>query len=85
MPTGVQHDEANTTLRLIQFLSDSADVDRLDQLASALSEPILRGALTTCLTADEVAALEARVARLRRTRRHPVPTTDWPAIPWPAM
>jgi len=63
----------------------SADVDRLDQLASALSEPILRGALTTCLTADEVAALEARVALLRRTRRHPVPTTDWPAIPWPAM
>ncbi|MFI8828054.1 SCO1664 family protein [Streptomyces sp. NPDC053431] len=41
--------------------------------------------LTGLLTGAEVAALRERVARLRRTGRHPVPSGEWPAIPWPPV
>ncbi|MEU7027489.1 SCO1664 family protein [Streptomyces sp. NPDC046275] len=37
------------------------------------------------LTAAEVAALRERVAGLRGTGRHPVPSGRWPAIPWPPV
>ena len=35
------------------------------------------------LTRREVAATVARVDRLLNTGRHPQPSQDWPAIPWP--
>ncbi|MGW4159330.1 SCO1664 family protein [Streptomyces sp. NPDC004788] len=41
--------------------------------------------LAGLLTAAEVAALRDRVAVLRRTGRHPVPSGQWPAIPWPPV
>ncbi|MER7517639.1 SCO1664 family protein [Streptomyces sp. NPDC126499] len=41
--------------------------------------------LAGLLTAAEVDALRARVALLRRTGRHPVPSGEWPAIPWPPV
>jgi uncharacterized repeat protein (TIGR03843 family) len=35
------------------------------------------------LTRAEVRRTRQRVAELLRTRRHPEPTGDWPALPWP--
>ncbi|MBT2399004.1 SCO1664 family protein [Streptomyces sp. ISL-100] len=37
------------------------------------------------ITPAEVAALRARVAALRDTGRHPEPSGEWPAIPWPPV
>jgi hypothetical protein len=42
------------------------------------------GATLRDLLADyEVAATLHRVRRLLSTRRHPMPSDDWPAVPWP--
>ena len=45
----------------------------------------LRDALDRRLSADEVAALRERCARLLEHGRMPLPSGDWPAIPWPAF
>ncbi|WP_280702904.1 SCO1664 family protein [Kitasatospora sp. GP82] len=37
------------------------------------------------LTKAELAAAAERVALLRRTARHPLPSPDWPSIPWPPV
>lgn len=37
------------------------------------------------LTAAELAAARARVDGLRRTGLHPLPSEDWPSIPWPPI
>lgn len=39
--------------------------------------------LATHLTRAEVTAARNRIERLLRTGRHPQPSEDWPAIPWP--
>lgn len=41
--------------------------------------------LAELITAEEVAAVRARVRTLRETARHPVPSGGWPAIPWPPV
>ncbi|MEW1549006.1 SCO1664 family protein [Streptomyces tsukubensis] len=41
--------------------------------------------LAELLTATEVDAVRVRVDRLRSTGTHPVPTGEWPAIPWPPV
>ncbi len=46
-------------------------------------EGCLGEALTSLLTGTEVRATVARVDRLLRTGRHPQPSDQWPAIPWP--
>jgi uncharacterized repeat protein (TIGR03843 family) len=43
----------------------------------------LGGQLAALLDADEVAATRQRVARMLRSRRHPEPNGQWPAVPWP--
>ena len=60
------------------------DLARLDALARALDGSLATD-LAPLLTAVEVAALKARVRTLLATRRHPLPTPGWPAIPWPAL
>ncbi|MGW7199871.1 SCO1664 family protein [Streptomyces chryseus] len=37
------------------------------------------------ITPAELEALRGRVAALRETGRHPEPSGDWPAIPWPPV
>jgi hypothetical protein len=54
-------------------------LERLDeQLRDDLGE-----ALHEHLTRTEVRRTQQRVAGLLRTRRHPEPTGEWPALPWP--
>ncbi|WP_079127443.1 SCO1664 family protein [Streptomyces sp. TP-A0874] len=41
--------------------------------------------LRELITAEETAALRERVDRLVSSGRHPVPSGQWPAIPWPPV
>ncbi|MEU7435025.1 SCO1664 family protein [Streptomyces sioyaensis] len=45
----------------------------------------LAARLAELITEGETAALRARVAGLLRSGRHPEPSGDWPAIPWPPV
>lgn len=58
----------------------------LDALGRSLApgEP-LATRLAELLTGAEVAAVRARVEALRATGRHPEPSGQWPAIPWPPV
>jgi len=56
-------------------------LERLDnELSGALGER-----LAELLTAEETAALRARVRLLLETGVHPVPGGRWPSIPWPPV
>ena len=61
---------------------DDAERALLDELCAALDGPF--GArLDELLTRAELAALAARIDRLRERGRFPQPSQDWPALPWP--
>jgi uncharacterized repeat protein (TIGR03843 family) len=57
-------------------------IDALSRLRAELEGP-LEAALAGYLTRQEVLATAYRVDRLLRTGRHPMPSEDWPAVPWP--
>jgi len=62
-------------------LTDEA-VEVLSRLRAEL-EGDLGEALHELLTVTEVQATVERVDRMLTSRRHPEPSPDWPAIPWP--
>jgi hypothetical protein len=62
-------------------LPDDA-VDMLSDLRARLEGPLGED-LSALLTRREVAAVTRRVDRLLASRRHPEPSGDWPAVPWP--
>ncbi|MFC8451055.1 SCO1664 family protein [Kitasatospora sp. NPDC057223] len=62
--------------------ADALDV--LARLAEDLAGP-LGARLAPHLTAAEIAAAGERIAALRRTGLHPLPSEDWPSIPWPPI
>ncbi|MFF3248528.1 SCO1664 family protein [Streptomyces sp. NPDC002870] len=58
----------------------------LASLAAALGEgEQLSTRLAELLTGPEVAAVRSRVGALLGTGRHPEPSGEWPAIPWPPV
>lgn len=58
----------------------------LRELDAALAaDRPLAARLAELITEHEAAALRARVAGLLRSGRHPEPSGDWPAIPWPPV
>ncbi|MEC4016704.1 SCO1664 family protein [Streptomyces sp. H27-D2] len=66
-------------------LSEEA-VEVLGRLSADLAdEGPLAARLAELLTAAEVEAVRTRVAALLDTGRHPVPSGQWPAIPWPPL
>jgi hypothetical protein len=64
-----------------QPLTDEA-IEVLSRLRALVEGP-LGEALHELLTVAEVEATRMRVDRLLTTGRHPQPSADWPAIPWP--
>ncbi|AEH09671.1 hypothetical protein FsymDg_2271 [Candidatus Protofrankia datiscae] len=58
------------------------EVELLSCLREALGGP-LAAALADLLSNAEINGLRARVGRLLTERRFPMPSGDWPAIPWP--
>lgn len=60
---------------------DRERVERLgERLARGLGE-----SLQDLLADDEIRALRERIAALLESGRHPMPSQDWPAVPWPAL
>lgn len=58
----------------------------LDKLAGELAPGTgLAERLAGLITGAELEALRGRVEALREAGRHPVPSGDWPAIPWPPV
>nr|WP_093482365.1 MULTISPECIES: SCO1664 family protein [unclassified Streptomyces] len=58
----------------------------LRELDTALADGRpLAARLAELITEGETAALRARVTGLLRSGRHPEPSGDWPAIPWPPV
>ena len=64
-----------------------ADLARVERVLADLTDgtSTLRLALEPLLTAAEVAALEARCRTLLDHAAYPVPSGQWPAIPWPPL
>ncbi|WP_030213044.1 SCO1664 family protein [Streptomyces bikiniensis] len=61
-------------------------VEVLDGLGRSLEPGApLATRLAELLTAAEVAAVRARVEAMRASGRHPEPSGQWPAIPWPPV
>ncbi|MFD7441146.1 SCO1664 family protein [Streptomyces sp. NPDC059909] len=61
-------------------------VEVLGTLMASLSDgSALAARLGELLTPAEVAAVRARVAALLASSRHPEPSGEWPAIPWPPV
>lgn len=61
------------------------DLTRVQAVEAGLARAEIRAALDSLLPPEDVEALEDRVARLLRDRRHPLPSRDWPSVPWPAL
>lgn len=59
-------------------------VEVLGRLAGEL-DGALGERLAPHLTAAELTATRERIAGLLRSGRHPVPSEEWPSIPWPPM
>ena len=87
---GVDHGicfSAEDKLRTLlwQWRGDLLTEEAVEVLSRVRAE--LEGELGTqlegLLTGSEVRATTARVDRLLASRRHPQPSQDWPAIPWP--
>lgn len=62
-----------------------ADLAKVQAVEAGLARAEVRAALEELLPPEDVEALAARVARLLRVRRHPLPSRDWPSVPWPAL
>ncbi|WP_046498751.1 SCO1664 family protein [Streptomyces odonnellii] len=61
-------------------------LDVLARLEDSLTEQApLATRLAELITAAETDAVRARVRELLRTGRHPEPSGQWPAIPWPPV
>jgi uncharacterized repeat protein (TIGR03843 family) len=71
------------------WAGDPLPADTLSALASLSDSLSADGPLATrlaqLLTAAEVEALRGRVDALSGAGRHPVPSGEWPAIPWPPV
>ena len=62
----------------------SDEISRLNQLLVNL-DSAEGEVFKSLLTADEINALRTRVQELIKTGTFPMPSPDWPAIPWPAF
>lgn len=78
------HDKVRTLLW--QWAGDPIPAEYLDDLvrfSGCLKRPERRDRLNKLLSGAEVRATHKRIERLVRTGRHPEPSEDWPALPWP--
>lgn len=81
------HHEYKLRTVLWQWAGDAFTADdekTLRDLAQKLKESKVDN-LSSLITVDEYQALLARVDDLLKNRIFPMPSHDWPAIPWPAF
>jgi len=64
---------------------ERADVERLTRLRRALEDDETLDRLLVLLPEEDVEALALRVAALLDRGVHPLPSSDWPSVPWPPL
>jgi hypothetical protein len=57
------------------------EIERLEELEIAIQESSEQ--LLALISANEFAALSARINRLLGEKKYPSPSDEWPAVPWP--
>lgn len=57
------------------------EIERLEKLEIAIQESSEQ--LLALISANEFAALSARINRLLGEKKYPSPSDEWPAVPWP--
>ena len=78
------HEEDKLRTVLWQFADlplSPQEIEVLENLTCNLST----SQLPTLLSEAEFAALESRIQQLLHHRRFPVPSEEWPPIPWPPV
>jgi hypothetical protein len=79
------HCEDKLRTVLWQWAGDALTEDECEILEeSSLFIDDQKLVLSKHLTEDEIAATQTRIHRLREGGIMPIPSEDWPAIPWPA-
>lgn len=86
---GIDHgvtfsDEEKLRTVLWGWAGEPVPDELIDALDASRRHPAFE-AIGAWLHERECAALSARIDRLLRHRRFPVPAGDWPAIPWPVF
>jgi hypothetical protein len=70
---------------LWQWAGDSLTAGELEMLAKTIAFiDTNTEQLNSHLTADEIDATKKRIFTLQANAVMPLPSEDWPAIPWPA-
>jgi uncharacterized repeat protein (TIGR03843 family) len=81
------HQENKLRTVLWQWAGQEFNIDELNSLNSLVAklESSEGEVFESLLTTEEIAALGTRIQELIKTRTFPMPSPDWPAIPWPAF
>ena len=81
------HQENKLRTVLWQWAGQEFNIDELNSLNSLVVklESSEGEVFESLLTTEEIAALGTRIQELIKTRTFPMPSPDWPAIPWPAF
>ena len=81
------HHEYKLRTVLWQWAGDDLTEEEITSLEALLA--VLKtdesSILQSLITATELLALQSRIQDLIKSRCFPLPSTDWPAIPWPAF
>jgi uncharacterized repeat protein (TIGR03843 family) len=78
------HEEDKLRTVLWQWASTPFQEDELAQLQSLYAKLDKRDTqIANLITANEYRALLSRIERLLSIKSFPVPSQDWPAVPWP--
>ena len=78
------HEEDKLRTVLWQWASTPFKEDELAQLQSLYAQLDKRDTqIANLITANEYRALLSRIERLLSIKSFPVPSQDWPAVPWP--
>jgi uncharacterized repeat protein (TIGR03843 family) len=81
------HEENKLRTVLWQWAGQDLSVDELNSLNELMLKlDSHQGEIfNTLLTTDEIAALRSRIMNLIDQKSFPMPSPEWPAIPWPAF
>ncbi len=81
------HHEYKLRTVLWQWAGSDLTEDEISSLQALqeILETDESGALQSLITQTELLSLKSRIDALIKDRSFPLPSTDWPAIPWPAF
>ncbi len=77
------HSEDKLRTVLWRWAGESLTNEELSQLGVVQDFLSTPGELKELLTEREIEAVSERVSRLKETGAFPVPSKEWPAVPWP--